>query len=54
MLDFSLANKEHTVYTGVCLKTPKTEVNFYDSAKVKFGNISKEQIEAYVKSGEPL
>ncbi|CAK9818651.1 Probable bifunctional dTTP/UTP pyrophosphatase/methyltransferase protein [Anthophora plagiata] len=50
----SLANKEHTVYTGMCLKTPKTEVNFYESTKVKFGDISKEQIEAYVKSGEPL
>ena len=49
-----LANREHTVYTGVCLKTPETEVNFYDSAKVKFGDISKEQIEAYIESGEPL
>ncbi|XP_076636627.1 dTTP/UTP pyrophosphatase [Colletes latitarsis] len=50
----SLANKEHIVYTGVCLKTPKTEVNFYDSAIVKFGDISKEQIEAYIQTGEPL
>ncbi|KOC62799.1 N-acetylserotonin O-methyltransferase-like protein [Habropoda laboriosa] len=50
----SLANKEHTVYTGVCLKTPEREVKFYESTIVKFGDISKEQIQAYVKSGEPL
>ncbi|XP_003490036.1 dTTP/UTP pyrophosphatase [Bombus vosnesenskii] len=50
----SLANKEHIVYTGVCLKTPKKEVNFYESTKVKFGDISEEQIWAYIKSGEPL
>ena len=35
----SLANREHIVYTGVCLKTPKKEVNFYESTKVKFGDI---------------
>lgn len=50
----SLANREHIVYTGVCLKTPKKEVNFYESTKVKFGDISEEQIWAYIKSGEPL
>ncbi|XP_006621237.1 uncharacterized protein LOC102679843 isoform X1 [Apis dorsata] len=50
----SLANKEHVVYTGVCLKTPKKEINFYESTKVKFGDISEEQIWAYTKSGEPL
>ncbi|XP_076766057.1 dTTP/UTP pyrophosphatase [Xylocopa sonorina] len=50
----SLANKEHTVYTGVCLKTPNKEVNFYESAKVKFGDISEEQIWTYIKSGESL
>ncbi|KAK1137550.1 hypothetical protein K0M31_002055 [Melipona bicolor] len=50
----SLANKEHVVYTGVCLKTPKKEVNFYESTKVKFGDISEEQIWTYIKSGEPL
>ncbi|XP_016908059.1 probable bifunctional dTTP/UTP pyrophosphatase/methyltransferase protein isoform X2 [Apis cerana] len=50
----SLANKEHIVYTGVCLKTSKKEVNFYESTKVKFGDISEEQIWTYIKSGEPL
>ncbi|XP_076177090.1 dTTP/UTP pyrophosphatase isoform X2 [Ptiloglossa arizonensis] len=50
----SLANKEHTVYTGVCLKTLKTEVTFHEFAKVKFGDISEEQIQLYVQSREPL
>ncbi|XP_050582578.1 dTTP/UTP pyrophosphatase [Bombus affinis] len=50
----SLANREHIVYTGVCLKTPEKEVNFYESTKVKFGDISEKQIWAYIKSGEPL
>lgn len=49
-----LANKEHTVYTGVCLKTPNKEVKFYESTKVKFGDITEEQIHAYVATGEPL
>ncbi|XP_003701824.1 dTTP/UTP pyrophosphatase [Megachile rotundata] len=50
----SLANKEHTVITGVCLKTSNTEVNFYESTKVKFGDLSEEQIRTYIKSGECL
>lgn len=49
-----LANKEHVVYTGVCLKTPNKEVSFYESTKVKFGDISETQIRDYVKTGEPL
>ncbi|XP_057320799.1 dTTP/UTP pyrophosphatase isoform X1 [Microplitis mediator] len=50
----SLANKEHVVYTGVCLKTLDKEIKFYESAKVKVGDITREQIEAYVKTGEPM
>ncbi|XP_026666456.1 uncharacterized protein LOC108632706 isoform X2 [Ceratina calcarata] len=50
----SLANREHIVYTGVCLKTPNKEVNFYELTKVKFGDISEEQIWTYIKTKEPL
>ncbi|XP_012057751.1 PREDICTED: N-acetylserotonin O-methyltransferase-like protein [Atta cephalotes] len=50
----SLANKQHVVYTGVCLKTPKTELQFYESAKVKFGDVSEKQIREYVKTGDPM
>ncbi|XP_018399102.1 PREDICTED: N-acetylserotonin O-methyltransferase-like protein isoform X2 [Cyphomyrmex costatus] len=47
----SLANKQHIVYTGVCLKTPKSELQFYEAAKVKFGDISEKQIREYIKTG---
>ncbi|KYN17454.1 PREDICTED: maf-like protein CTC_02076 isoform X2 [Trachymyrmex cornetzi] len=50
----SLANKQHVVYTGVCLKTPKTELQFYESAKVKFGDVSEKQIREYIKTGDPM
>ncbi|CAD6230855.1 GSCOCG00006849001-RA-CDS [Cotesia congregata] len=50
----SLANKEHVVYTGVCMKTMEKEIKFYQSAKVTVGDISMEQIESYVKTGEPM
>ncbi|XP_046622240.1 dTTP/UTP pyrophosphatase [Neodiprion virginianus] len=49
-----LAGKTHTVYTGVCLKTDKEEVKFYEKTDVTFGDITQAQIEAYVKTGEPL
>lgn len=44
----------HTVFTGVCLKTPTKEVTFYETTDVKFGNLTKTQIDAYIKTGEPL
>ncbi|KAL6254409.1 uncharacterized protein LOC105423427 [Pogonomyrmex barbatus] len=50
----SLANKQHVVYTGVCLKTPKTDIQFYESVKVKFGDISERQIREYIKTGDPM
>ncbi|XP_011877880.1 PREDICTED: N-acetylserotonin O-methyltransferase-like protein [Vollenhovia emeryi] len=50
----SLANRQHVVYTGVCLKTPRTEVQFYESAKVKFGDVSERQIREYIKTGDPM
>ncbi|KAH0956838.1 hypothetical protein HN011_011564 [Eciton burchellii] len=50
----NLANKQHVVYTGVCLKTPKIQVQFYESAKVKFGDISERQIREYIKTGDPM
>ncbi|XP_046746752.1 dTTP/UTP pyrophosphatase [Diprion similis] len=49
-----LAGKTHTVYTGVCLKTNSDEVKFYEKTDVTFGGITQAQIEAYVKTGEPL
>lgn len=42
------------VYTGVCLKTSKAELQFYESAKVKFGDVSERQIKEYIKTGDPM
>ncbi|XP_015110259.1 probable bifunctional dTTP/UTP pyrophosphatase/methyltransferase protein [Diachasma alloeum] len=50
----NLKNKEHEVFSGVCLKTRNKEVKFFESAKVTFGDISEEQIRAYVATGEPM
>ncbi|XP_070161139.1 dTTP/UTP pyrophosphatase [Polyergus mexicanus] len=50
----SLANKQHIVYTGVCLKTPKIELKFYESANVKFGDVSERQIREYIRTGDPM
>ncbi|KAK0160827.1 hypothetical protein PV328_008194 [Microctonus aethiopoides] len=51
-----LANKEHTVYTGVCLKSISLnkEIKFYECTQVKFGDITNDQIWTYIKTGEPL
>lgn len=54
MFLFSLANKQHIVYTGVCLKTPKVELKFHESAKVKFGDVSERQIREYINTGDPM
>ncbi|XP_001608096.1 dTTP/UTP pyrophosphatase [Nasonia vitripennis] len=50
----NLAGKTHTVFTGVCLKTPKKELKFWESTEVTFGHVTEQQIRAYVETGEPL
>lgn len=49
-----LRGKSHVVYTGCVLKSREKVVKFTESTKVFFGDISNEQIEDYVASGEPL
>ena len=54
----SLSNKAHDVYTGVTIvvKTKDSESvdAFYVKTKVYMYDNSKEELEAYVKSGEPM
>ncbi len=51
-----LSGKKHTVMTGVALILPdKTEpVVFVEKTDVFFNPISREEIDAYLKSGEPI
>jgi septum formation protein len=51
-----LNGKTHSVYTGIALvRVPfgQTEVG-YSETKVKFRTLSKEEIQSYVATGEPL
>lgn len=50
----NLKNREHEVFSGVCLKTKNKYVKFFESSKVTFGDISEEQIRAYIATGEPM
>lgn len=54
-----LGGREHRVHTGVCLLKPGTKedgekkITFTETTKVFFYPVSKEEIEAYLESGEP-
>lgn len=51
-----LSGNTHTVYTGFCCADAKTgySVSKCEECHVKFRPISDEEIELYVKSGEPM
>lgn len=49
-----LVGRQHVVYTGVCIKYGTKITKFTETAEVFFGQASKEQIQAYVDTKEPL
>lgn len=49
-----LAGRSHIVYTGVVIKFGDTITKFTETTTVHFGQVSEEQIRAYVATGEPL
>lgn len=51
-----LANDSHFVITGVAIVHPSISkrISFTEKTEVFFGPINKSEIEAYVKSGEPM
>ena len=49
-----LVGRKHVVFTGVCIKYGTKITKFTESADVFFGEANKEQIKAYVDTGEPL
>lgn len=44
----TLSGKMHEVFTGVCLKSGTKQTTFFDSTKVYFKKLKKEEIEYYV------
>lgn len=49
-----LSGNIHTVYTGVSIVTPEKEARFYEKTDVTFWELSDEEIDTYIKSGEPF
>lgn len=50
-----LSGREHDVLTGVCLITPKGKsLSFCERTGVRFCDMTQEEIDAYVATGEPL
>lgn len=49
-----LSGNTHSVYTGVAIVTPKTEKKFYEKTDVLFWELSDEEINAYLETGEPF
>ena len=50
----SLSGSEHTVVTGVTLRTAERERTFSSHSVVRFAELSAEQIEYYIKCYKPM
>ncbi|WP_141431843.1 nucleoside triphosphate pyrophosphatase [Bacillus sp. 03113] len=49
-----LSGKSHSVFTGVCICSPDQFIRFYEKTDVVFWDLSDEEIDAYIRSGEPF
>lgn len=49
-----LSGRTHTVVTGVCVVLGDKELSFADETRVEFYPLTREQIESYVDTGEPM
>ncbi|MCQ6273523.1 septum formation inhibitor Maf [Bacillus sp. V3B] len=50
----SLSGKTHSVYTGVAIVTPTNEQTFFEKTDVVFWELSDEEINKYLDTGEPF
>lgn len=48
-----LSGNWHKVYTGLCLRRGGKQVTQVVRTRVKFSELSEEEIEAYIRTGEP-
>jgi septum formation protein len=49
-----LSGREHEVITGICLRSDGRKIVDAATTRVRFVPLTREQIEAYVESGEPM
>jgi len=49
-----LSGREHLVVTGICLKAASARVVDAESTRVRLVQLSEQEIQGYVASGEPL
>ncbi|WHX99481.1 Maf family protein [Neobacillus sp. DY30] len=49
-----LSDKKHEVYTGVSILSPNGTARFFERTEVWFWELTDEEINFYVQSGEPL
>jgi len=50
----ALSGREHLVYTGVAILSPRGQQVFYQETAVRFVKLSEEDISGYVRTGEPM
>ncbi|MBR3768045.1 MAG: septum formation inhibitor Maf [Clostridia bacterium] len=50
----SLSGNTHTVYTGVYIISENKKIGFYDKTEVTFYTLSGDEINNYIKTGEPF
>lgn len=51
---WSLSGREHQVYTGVCVEHDGRVLTEYEVTHVTFRSLTREEIRAYVSTGEPM
>ncbi len=49
-----LSGNTHSVFTGVCIRKGEKENSFYEETKVQFYQLSDEEINRYIATGEPM
>ncbi len=50
----SLSGDTHSVFTGVCILTPKEKLFFHSETKVTFDDLPDDEIWEYIETGEPM
>lgn len=50
----ALSGRSHTVYTGVCIISNDKKICFAEATDVTFADLSEDEINAYINSGEPF